>query len=111
MVNAYFDFKYELGANTNKPKMLIDKFQMSVAAAVTVLYEEDPVPCMLHRHEPYSKTPREMPDFDRKYSTWSRFMRLDNNKYFNHGMEDKPRTIRGTIRIASKREIKKLVAN
>ena len=111
MVNAYSDFKYELAANTNKPKMLIDKFQRSVAVAVTVLYKEDPAACILHRDEPYSQTLREIPDFDRKYSTWSRFMCLDNDNYFNRGTDDKPRTIRGTISLASKGDIKKLVAN
>ena len=38
-------------------------------------------------------------------------MRLDNDNYFNRGTDDKPRTIRGTIRLGSKVDIKKLVAN
>ena len=97
VVNAYFKFKYELAANTNKPKMQFDKFQMSVAAAVTVLCVEDPLACILHCDEPYSQTIREMPVFDRKYSTWSRFINLDNNKYFKRGTKDKSRVIIGTI--------------
>ena len=42
VVNAYFDFKYEMAPNTSKPKILIVKFQTSRIAAVTFLYEEDP---------------------------------------------------------------------
>ena len=79
-----------MAANTSKPKMLIDKFQARVIAAVTVLYEEDPAACILHRDEPYLQQLREMPDFDQKYSTSSRFMRLDNDSYFNRGTDDKP---------------------
>ena len=51
-----------------------------------------------------------MVDFDKKYSTWSKWVRFGNDNSFNRGTDEKPRTIRDTIRLASKTDIQKLVA-
>ena len=53
VVSGYYDFKYDMAANTSKPRMLIEKFQLSLTAAIKVLYDEDPAACVLHREEPY----------------------------------------------------------
>ena len=105
VVSGFFDFKYDMAPNTSKPKMLIEKFQLSLMAAINVLYDEDPAACVLHREEPYLTQLREMADFDRKYSTWSKWLRLDNNNSFNRGTDKKPRSVRGTIRLGSKIDI------
>ena len=90
--------------------MLIKKFQTSLIAAVTVLYEENPSACVLHREESYLKQLREMRDLDTEYSSWSKYMRFDNNDSFNQGTDEKPSTIRGTICLGSRTDIRKLVA-
>ena len=66
IVSGYYDFKYDMAANCSKPRMLIEKFQLSLTAAIKVLYDEDPAACVLHREEPYIKQLREMEDFDKK---------------------------------------------
>ena len=50
-----------------------------------------------------------MEDFDKKYSTWSKWLRFDNDNSFNRGTDEKPRTARGTIRLGSKIDIQKLM--
>ena len=40
---------------------------------------------------------------------WSKWLRFDNDNSFNWGTDEKPRTIRGTIRLGSKIDIQKLV--
>ena len=53
IVSGYYDFKYDMAANCSKPRMLIEKVQLSLTAAIKVLYDEDPPACVLHREEPY----------------------------------------------------------
>ena len=74
-----------MAPNTSKPKMLIEKFQLSLTAAIKVLYDKDPAACVLYREEPYLKQLQEMADFDGKYSTRSKWLRFDNNNSYNRG--------------------------
>ena len=84
----------EFTVNTKKPQQLIDKFKLSVAAAVNAIYEEDVASCILHRYEPDSLTLRELPDFEEKDSKWSKFFRLDSDTYFNRRTDKKPQMVR-----------------
>ena len=77
--SAFFDFKMEFPANTKKPQQLIDKFQLSMAAAVNTVYEEDVATCILHRDKPDSLTLRELPDSEKIYSKWSKFFHFDSD--------------------------------
>ena len=77
-----------MAPNTSKPRILIEKFQLSLTASIKVLYDEDPAACVLHREEPYLTQLREIEDFDRKYSTWSKWLRFDNDNSFNRDTDE-----------------------
>ena len=86
----------EFLANTKKPQQLIDKFQLSMVAAVNIVSEEDVATCILHRYEPDSLTPRELPDFEKyitsgpSYSDLIAILISTAEQTRNHGWREEP---------------------